>query len=299
VSRLRRLELAVSAPWLLGRALRSYRRAERLGAPGLDFARFGRRTGINLLLRGDPGGPALLLTPVNIVRYWEFSFAWEALAGRGGRCLDVASPRLFSIRVASSRNGVHVRMINPDGQDACVTRRFARRLNLTQLAVEALPVEELDDRRYDLIWSISVLEHIAGDRGDTEAIRRLYGALAPGGRLIVTVPVARKYEIEMREHDEYGLGTPGAGGTYFFQRLYDEAAIHRRLIEPSGGAATQIEWWGERTPGRFRAYEKRWIAEDHRCTVDDPEEVAREYRTYRTWGEMPGLGVCGIVMDKP
>jgi len=185
VSRLRRLELAVSAPWLLGRALRSYRRAERLGAPGLDFARFGRRTGINLLLRGDPGGPALLLTPVNIVRYWEFSFAWEALAGRGGRCLDVASPRLFSIRVASSRNGVHVRMINPDGQDACVTRRFARRLNLTQLAVEALPVEELDDRRYDLIWSISVLEHIAGDRGDTEAIRRLYGALAPGGRLIV------------------------------------------------------------------------------------------------------------------
>ncbi len=86
----------------------------------------------------------------------------------------------------------------------------------------------------------------------------------------------------MREHDEYGLGIPGAGGRYFFQRIYDEAAIHRRLIEPSGEAATRIEWW-ERRPGRFREYEKRWVAEGHRCTVDDPEEIAREYRTYRTW----------------
>jgi len=293
------MKRAAYTPWLLGRALRSYRRAVRLGAPGLDFARFGRRTGVKLLLKGDRGGLTLLLTPVNIVRYWEFAFAWEALAGREGRCLDVASPRLFSIRVASRRNGVHVRMLNPDGQDAGLTRRFAHRLNLAQLVAEVLPIEALDDRRYDLIWSISVLEHIAGDAGDTEAFRRLYCALAPGGRLIVTVPVARQYEIEFRGHDEYGLGTPEAGGTYFFQRLYDEAAIHRRLVEPSGGTATRIEWWGERTPGHFREYESRWIADGDQCTVDDPEEVAREYRTYLTWGDMPGMGVCGIVMDKP
>ncbi len=236
---------------------------------------------------------------MNIVRYWEFAFAWQALAGRQGRCLDVASPRLFSIRAASSGRGLHVRMVNPDAEDARVTRRFARRLNLVEFVVDTLPVEELDDSRYDLIWSISVVEHIAGDDGDTQAIRRLYGALVPGGRLIVTVPVARAFEVEMREHDEYGLGIPGAGGRYFFQRIYDEAAIHRRLIEPSGEAATRIEWWGERRPGRFREYEKRWVAEGHRCTVDDPEEIAREYRTYRTWEEMPGMGVCGIVIDKP
>ena len=293
------MKQAATTPWLLGRALRSYRRAVRLGAPGLDFARFGRRTGIRLLLKGERGGRALLLTPVNIVRYWEFAFAWEALGGRGGSCLDVASPRLFSMRVASRRDGVHVRILNPDGQDAGLTRRLARRLDLAQLVTEVLPVEALDDRRYDVIWSISVLEHIAGDAGDTEAFRRLYGALASGGRLIVTVPVARRYEIESRAHDEYGLGIPEAGGTYFFQRLYDESAIYRRLIEPSGGTATRLEWWGERTPGHFRAYERRWIQEGDRCTVDDPEEVAREYRTYRTWEEMPGIGVCGIVMDKP
>jgi SAM-dependent methyltransferase len=242
----------------------------------------------------------LLLTPVNIVRYWEFPFALRSLAKEPGRCLDVSSPRLFSFYVASHRRATLVRMLNPDVRDAELTRSLAKRLGRRALVVESLPVSAIEEERerYDSIWSISVIEHIPSD-GDIEAMRLMFAALAPGGTLIVTVPVDRRAWDEYRRNDAYALGTEESPQGVFFQRWYDEDAIERRLLDPVRDGDVQLEWFGERVAGRFAEYEQDWIRRGRERIVDDPREIADWYEVFDRWSDMAGQGVCGIVVRKP
>jgi len=73
--------------------------------------------------------------------------------------------------------------IEPD-DDA---RRFAEQRSGLSLKGGYLPDVPLDDGAYDLIVLLDVLEHIPGD---VAALAYLRGKLAPGGRILVTVPGA-------------------------------------------------------------------------------------------------------------
>jgi hypothetical protein len=284
------------------RASQALAHAERRRAPGTVFARFGRRLGMRLLRREIGLAVPYLLTPVSITRYFEFDFAFDNIPRGARHCLDLSSPRLLSLFVASRRPTVSIDMLNPDRVDAANTRAIAEQMGYSNLTVSSETVSELAGRtaRYDCIWSVSVVEHIAGDDGDTEAMRLLYAALRPGGRLIVTVPVDRRFWLEYRDQDYYGLhGGPPKSGKYFFQRLYDEENIRARLIEPLGHEPAKIAWFGERVGGRFYAYEQVWMANGPEHTIDDPRRIADEYDRFESWRSMPGFGVCGLVMDKP
>jgi len=248
-----------------------------------------------MLARGQRGAGDLLVTPVSSMRYWEFPFAWRAIPAGAARCLDVGSPRLLSLRAAEEL-GVTVRMLNPDRHDAAETQRMAR---LRGLPITVVPerVDELVDGDFDCAWSISVVEHIAGDEGDSDAVSRMFAALRPGGRLIVTVPVDRTFRLEYRDHDAYGLAN--GNGPFFFQRLYDELALERRLIARVGVAPSVVGWFGERVAGTWDAYEADWIARGAAVTATDPERMAAGYCEFASWADMPGVGVCGLVFDKP
>jgi SAM-dependent methyltransferase len=298
--RLTTLRSRIRIPVLLARSLAATRYAALKGAPGIEFAAFGRSLGLRALALADRSAIELLLAPVSIVRYWEFPFVLRHLPQRPGLCLDVSSPRLFSFYVASRRKPTALRILNPDRRDANLTRHLAARLGIRVDEVEPLPVAAIEgeDRQYDSIWSISVIEHIPED-GDTEAMRLMYAALAPGGTLIVTVPVDKHPWDEYRNKDVYALGVePGPEGI-FFQRWYDEPAIVRRLIDPLGPTDVQFEWFGERVAGRFEEYERDWIQRGRARTVDDPREIADWYSTYDAWRDLPGKGVCGIALRKP
>jgi SAM-dependent methyltransferase len=73
--------------------------------------------------------------------------------------------------------------IEPD-DDA---RSFAEQRSGLKIRGGYLPDVQLDDGAYDLIVLLDVLEHIPGD---VEALTCLRGKLAPGGRILVTVPGA-------------------------------------------------------------------------------------------------------------
>ncbi|KQX25427.1 MULTISPECIES: class I SAM-dependent methyltransferase [unclassified Sphingomonas] len=66
-------------------------------------------------------------------------------------------------------------------------RAFAERRSGLRIKGGYLPNVPLDDGAYDLIVLLDVLEHIPGD---VEALAHLRGKLAPGGRILVTVPGA-------------------------------------------------------------------------------------------------------------
>jgi SAM-dependent methyltransferase len=288
------------------RAGGAFAEARRIGLPGQDFYRLGRSLGWKLFRMGDKHAQSLLRTPVNITRYFEFDFAWRALAldeEAPCRCLDVSSPFLFSLAVARHCPVVEVRMLNPAAWDVKQARHVVERtcwprIRCVQAGVEAL---EGESGVYDAIWSISVVEHIAGDRGDDrDAVRLMWQALRPGGRLILTVPTDKLARDEYRDDDPYGTQPKSAdSGAYFFQRFYDEQAIQTRIVDEIGCAPALIEWFGEKVPGHFNAYIDRWRREGSACTVDDPLDIAMNYQPYPSHSAMPGVGVCGLSFVKP
>ena len=77
------------------------------------------------------------------------------------------------------------------------------RLGPKNLHLEALDLRSAlsDGKTYDCIWSLSVVEHIAGQYDDRYAIQAMYKALEPGGRMILTVPVDRLFWDEYRVQD--------------------------------------------------------------------------------------------------
>jgi hypothetical protein len=254
------------------------------------------------MLRGEwSAGLNYLLNPVSIVRYFEFPFVLSCLPARYDTCLDVSSPRLFSLYVASRNPAVCVTILNPDGEDLATTQAVVLRLGLSNVVTRCGGVSPLagDQRCYDCIWSISVIEHIAGGHDDGSAVRLLYERLNPGGRLILTVPVDRAFTIEYRDQDNYGTQPREADGRYFFARHYDRRAIWERLLMPLGREPSIVRWFGETAPGIFTNYTRRWMTQGLHCVVEDPREIVDHYREFGRWEDMPGAGVCGLMIEKP
>ena len=75
--------------------------------------------------------------------------------------------------------------------------------------------------------------------------------------------------------------------------------MHERLLEPLSGADVSMAFFGETHAGAFKAYEAQWMRLGLRRSVEDPREIAENFREYPTWEAMPGAGVCGIRIMKP
>jgi SAM-dependent methyltransferase len=191
-------------------------------------------------------------------------------------------------------------MSNPDPVDIGETISTAQKLGIRNIVTEVAAIDSLASltNKYDCIWSISVVEHVYGSYEDKDAMRIMYQALKPGGRLIVTIPVDQKYWIEYRPTAPDGpMGVKTDLG-YFTQRFYDANAIQERLVAPIGKAPSVVRWWGEKSKGRFMDYCNRWIRDGYECTVDDPREFADHYQEFPAWADMPGVGVCGLMFEK-
>ncbi len=295
-ARLKKLRL----PWLAVRARWHLDHAARAGAPGVDFGYFGRALGWRLLCTGAPWGLGWMVSPVSVVRYFELDFARRSLGELRGSFLDIASPRLFSLWMAERGRGP-ITMMNPDAADLDRSRDAARRLGLSGLTFEQSDVAALEGRRgaYDAIWSISVIEHVDGAYDDRRALELAWAALRPGGRLVLTLPVAPTFRVESRREDPYGTQKPLSDGTYFFQRLYDKVALDARVSATLQTAPEHEEYFGERVPGTYAAYEARWIERGVEETVADPRLIADEFTRYPSHAAMPGLGVVGLCYVKP
>ncbi len=288
-------------------AWRSFKRGNALGLPGTDFYLLGRKIGWRLWRKGEPLGYRLLLNPVNCTRYFEFDFASQAMPKEWTKGLDVSSPFLFSASLWAQNAHSHLSIINPDPNEASTLCTIMKVLpSQIPVCMRSVGVEFLDDHKekYDVIWSLSVIEHIEGEHGDDRnAVKRMYAALNPGGRLILTVPTDKKYWREYRDCDHYGTQpceTDGSGSKrYFFQRFYDANAIQERIVDSIGVNPHLVQWYGEKDNGHFHKYIARWMKEGKMATLKDPHEFAINYNLFESWDKMPGTGVCGLVFDKP
>jgi ubiquinone/menaquinone biosynthesis C-methylase UbiE len=166
-----------------------------------------------------------VVVPLDPSRYLELPETRRELAAQPGeQVLDLASPKLLAVALA--REGVQVTSVDQLSDEIERWRRLTTgepNLRFEVADGRALPYE---DAGFDHAYSVSVLEHIP-ERGDEAALKELARVVKPGGRIVLTLPHARKAWDEFRDHPLYADHGPSPSGRYFFQRWYDTAAVDR------------------------------------------------------------------------
>jgi SAM-dependent methyltransferase len=240
----------------------------------------------------------MLFTPVESTRYFEFGMAWDFLSGLSiDRYLDVSSPRLFPVTLMVRRWGVTAELINPNQEDLELTTGLVRacglanRCTLWNCLLEEVPFHP---NTFDLITSLSVVEHIPGD---TKAVRKMWELLKLGGRLVLSVPCAAVAEEQFIDADQFGLQRHSEDGFFFLQYVYDELSLQNRFFNVLG-RPTQQAIYGEREPGSLRrGLIKKWSRARY-PRWKEPYTMAREFQRYESLRNLPGEGVIVMVFEK-
>lgn len=216
---------------------------------------FGQRLGLKSCLKGhyDIGIKRILL-PVNYWRYPVFRYA-EKFFKNGGplSVLDIGSPKLLSVYLAAKYQH---QVFATDIFDETIFTMWQRYYEDFQnngkhehprYIAELQDARNLkyDDNKFDVVFSVSVIEHIPHD-GDAEAMREIARVLKPGGIAIVEVPYALKAYDTFKDSKVYEREFDGE--PVFYQRHYDDQAVEHRLLRPSGLEVVEEIVLGERWP---------------------------------------------------
>lgn len=232
----------------------------------LDYYFFGVMLGIRTLLRGGVTlGLKTTLSPIGYWRCVEIPWALAALSpSRGKTILDIGSPKLPSIFIAKKQHAIvyatdiwnyfiTTYTFFSELSGITVSQGFDSKNSSSQIIFEIQDGRNLSypDCSFDKVYSISVLEHIAED-GDQATMLEIARVLKPGGKAIVTVPFAPKYENVYVKRDVFGRKV-GDKKELFFERYYDSETLRKRLIDPSGLNLLELTFF---TEPRFQYFQK-------------------------------------------
>lgn len=211
---------------------------------------FGVRAGLaNLFRNGGKLGLKKTLgkifQPLNFYgRFPEYFFfeqglepLWQqARAGKAIRILDVGSPKLFGMYLAFHFPvEVWLTDIHPLNIDeyrvlwGALAKKAAGavRFDLQDARRLAFP-----DQMFDGVYAMSVIEHIAGDAGDSSACAEMLCVLCPGGRLALSVPFGPMPMEQQISGLKNAVEKTKDSQSYFFQRIYDERSFRDRISLP-------------------------------------------------------------------
>lgn len=270
-----------------------------LGVPGSRFRFACLTAGARLLFAGHATDAYhCIVFPLDSVRHFEMEFFWKRLrALRPERVLDVSSPRLLTLLALRADPNARADLVNPDTKDLARTRTMAQGLGVDDrcrffdVLIDALPA---DARDYPLVTCMSVLEHIVDD---IEAVHTIWDRVAPGGRLLLSMPCAAQAMEEFTNVDEYGLLDPDAAGFVFWQRYYDEPRL--QAIFAITGAPVAHAVYVERVPGAYDADVLAKRTDPFYPRWREPLATARAYARRDNLATLSGMGVIALEFSKP
>ena len=120
--------------------------------------------------------------------------------------------------------------------DAESARRF-------RIIEQDLLKADLPDESFDVITSVSVIEHFEGE-SDSAAMKACGRLLRPGGHLVLTTLVNDSFFAEFYLKQPV-YGEAFAGSPVFYQRHYDLKSVRERIVEPSGLVENERIYFGD------------------------------------------------------
>jgi SAM-dependent methyltransferase len=215
----------------------------------LKYYHFGLALGCrNLFWNGFQLGPkktiGKILQPINsYTRFPEYAFLGchveqhlrQLPSGARPQILDVGSPKCFSLYLAFHYDvDLHLTDIDePTVEEAEIlwnavrTRAKGRAV----FSVQDARASQFPSEEFDIVFSMSVIEHVEGPTGDSASMREMSRVLKPGGLLLVTVPFGPKYTEQERLGFRGAARVTGNQSRYFFQRIYTPVAAEERIIK--------------------------------------------------------------------
>ena len=187
-----------------------------------------------------------IINPFDITRDFEFGYLLKALKGRNirlGTILDISSPFIMAY-VLSDRSQVTKTDINP------AEREMIKEDANLKFQLEDGTRLSFQDNSFDLVYSISVIEHIYEKYN--EAIQEMVRVLKPGGYLYLTFPVSDRHVEEWLDHRIYPEQFQMNGQT-FFQYRFDQHDVTRLLNSLSNADLIDMSiYWEKKTGGYDR-----------------------------------------------
>jgi SAM-dependent methyltransferase len=239
----------------------------------LRYYFFGLRAGlanaaVNRLRLGAKKTLGKIAQPINAPsRFPEYSCFETAIREHASRqttphplrILDVGSPKLMGLYLAHTTSATvlltDITALNVDEYRvmwSALGRRAAGRALFALEDARSLPFRAGE---FDVVYAMSVIEHIEGDAGDRQAIRELIRVLKPGGLLLVSVPFGRQYVEQHRLGFAGAARRTGDQQAYFFQRIYDRQAFETRILDEARiGADVRVTTIARVRPQLARAF---------------------------------------------
>lgn len=275
--------------------------AYTIPTPGLAFRGLCALKGLRLLFRklDFVGAYRLIVTPLDSVRYFEFDFMWRTIGKLQIKTyLDVSSPRLLPLMVLDRVSSLNAELINPDRNDLPATISLANAFGVAdRCRFHGCLIEEasLKNNSFDLITSMSVIEHIPDDKG---AIQKMWDLLKPGGVLLISVPCAAKASEEYTNLNDYGLINTDENGFVFWQRYYDEYLINKRIYSVTG-APWRSQIYGESVAGSYNQNVAQKRSNALYPYWREPLMMGLQYEYKEQLKDLPGMGVIALEFVKP
>jgi broad specificity phosphatase PhoE/ubiquinone/menaquinone biosynthesis C-methylase UbiE len=150
------------------------------------------------------------------------------------KILDIGSPKMFGLYLASTtRAQVHLTDISEVNLDEY--RSMWRSLQPKALGEALFSLQDarqlqFPSETFDIVYSMSVVEHVEAAKDDSATIHELIRVLKPGGLLVLSVPFGTHYVEQQREGFLAAIQRTNDGKNYFFQRIYDWPSFERRII---------------------------------------------------------------------
>lgn len=269
--------------------------------PGLAFRGLCALKGMRLLFMKRDVVRAYfhLVAPLDSVRYFEFDFMWKTINRiQVQTYLDVSSPRLLPLMVLSRKSKLKAELINPDKNDLPETISLAKafgvadRCHFYDCLIEDVPLKASS---FDLITSMSVIEHIPDDKG---AIQKMWDLLKPGGVLVISIPCAAKAFEEYTNLNDYELINTDENGFVFWQRYYDEKLIADRIYSITG-APRSFRIYGEKKAGYYNQNVTQKRTDPFYPYWREPLMMGLQYEYKEQIGTLLGMGVIALEFVKP
>lgn len=186
----------------------------------------------------------ILINPIDSTRDIEFCYLIKYLGQNNlipENILDISSPFVMAY-VLSKQSKVIKTDINP------VEMEMIKESQNLKFKLEDGTKLSFADNSFDLVYSISVIEHIY--QKYTDAVNEMIRVLKPGGYLYLTFPVAPKHQEEWLDYKVYAEQYEKANKT-FFQYRFDSIDMEHllALMENVELIVSSIYW--ERTNGGY------------------------------------------------